>query len=160
MRDLPVQKWFTVVQRRQCAFLRILSNFARDGSIVSHQIEQGIVRPSLHKALEGHTISRRCAAAGCTHVQNLPGKPARGCFCSAFCPFLPVNFFAGLRPAPRAGPVAPAPGPDWVPHPGRTSPSGVTPGAHPEDSPCPGCTQGYLANYCLLYTSPSPRDRG
>ena len=70
-----------------CFSHRILSNFARDGSIVSHQIEQGIVRPSLHKALEGHTISRRCAAAGCTHVQNLPGKPARGCFCSAFCPF-------------------------------------------------------------------------
>ena len=56
------------------------------------------MRPSLHKALEGHTISRRCAAAGCTHVQNLPGKPARGCFCSAFCPFLTCKFLRGAPP--------------------------------------------------------------
>ena len=98
MRDLQVQKWFTVVQRRQCAFLRILSNFTRDGSIVSHQIEQGIVRPSLHKALEGHTISRRCAAAGCTHVQNLPGKPARGCFCSRLFALFTYKFLRGAPP--------------------------------------------------------------
>ena len=131
MRDLPVQKWFTVVQRRQCAFLRILSNFARDGSIVSHQIEQGIVRPSLHKALEGHTISRRCAAAGCTLVQDLQASPREAVFAVLFCPFYLQISSRGSAPHP-AGPLAPAPGPDWVPHPGRTSPSGVTPGAHPE----------------------------
>ena len=41
-------------------------------SRVSPQIEQAAVRPSLQNALEGHTISRRSAAAGCADAQATP----------------------------------------------------------------------------------------
>ena len=58
--------------RCHCAFLAILSNFGADDSLAYHQIEQATVRPSLQNALEGHTISRRSAAAGCADAQATP----------------------------------------------------------------------------------------
>ena len=58
--------------RCHCAFLAILSNFGADDSLGFHQIEQATVRPSLQNALEGHTISRRSAAAGCADAQATP----------------------------------------------------------------------------------------
>ena len=41
---------------------------------MSHQNKQGIVRPSLSKALGGATISRRYAAGRCADAQNAPRK--------------------------------------------------------------------------------------
>ena len=43
-------------------------------SEMSHQNKQGIVRPSLSKALGGATISRRYAAGRCADAQNAPRK--------------------------------------------------------------------------------------
>ena len=58
----------------QHAYLRILSNFARDGSLGSPQIEQADVRPSPLKALGPVTVSRRSAAEGCAYAQDTPSK--------------------------------------------------------------------------------------
>ena len=70
--------------RCQCAFLGIVSNFAADDSLAYNQIEQALVRPSLQNALEGHTISRRSAAAGCADAQATP-QSSREKLCGAGC---------------------------------------------------------------------------